>query len=208
MKQRHLLVFIHHKTLNRTPLAIRARRALVKLTDVLGVSEGMLDGISESGRSIPVGPTLGDGISEVGVEETGAVLGAEVGTDEAGGEDNAELEDEPTGSVVRPTATHPLMSPSLPLRRFPEQIWMMLVPSIIKEKLPEPKTPKYVPSATARFLKAEPYVKGPACPLAKVRETKTNKSSTHNIIQIYKRLGLLIATARGFNAKHGQVGHH
>jgi hypothetical protein len=110
----------------------------------------MLEGISERGRTVPVGAAE-DGaaeISEVGVEEIEAELGEEVGTDElgaveAGVEDNAELEDEPTGDVVRLIAIHPLMRPSPPLRRFPEQTWMvMLVPSMVKLKLPEPKTPK------------------------------------------------------------------
>jgi hypothetical protein len=104
----------------------------------------MLDGISETGRSVPVGATLAaeDGAAEM------AEVGAEVGTDElgaveAGVEDNDELEDEPTGDVLRLIAIHPLMRPSPPLRRFPEQTWMvMLVPSMVKLKLPEPKTPK------------------------------------------------------------------
>lgn len=133
------------------PLAKRARRALVKLTGALGEREGMLDGISETGRSVPVGATLGedegaaDRLSEVGVEEIGAVLGAEVGAEdagaeEAGAEDNAELEGDATGDVERVMAIHPLMIPSPPLRRLPEQTWIvMLVPSMVKEKLPEPK---------------------------------------------------------------------
>lgn len=138
------------------PLAKRARRALVKLTGALGEREGMLDGISETGRSVPVGATLGedegaaDGISEVGVEEIGAVLGAEVGAEddgaedagaeEAGAEDNTELEGDATGDVERVMAIHPLMIPSPPLRRLPEQTWIViLVPSMVKEKLPEPK---------------------------------------------------------------------
>lgn len=109
----------------------------------------MLDGISETGRSVPVGATLAaeDGAAEI--PEVGVELGAEVGTDEelgaveAGVEDKAELDDEPTGDVVRLIAIHPPMRPSPPLRRFPEQTWMvMLVPSMVKLKLPEPKTPK------------------------------------------------------------------
>jgi hypothetical protein len=131
-------------------------RFKVKFADALGAAEAILDGtperigegVWEKGESLPVGATLRAddgrdvGAEEAGVVEAGAELGEETGAEEAGVDEIAEL-GRVTGEVDREIATHPPMRPSPPLRRLPEHTWMvMLVPSIVKLKLPDPKTPK------------------------------------------------------------------